>query len=257
MYLREKSGKPHVIAIDSRIVVKVNPFSELDEATNTDYIHERIPDFPAPKCLGAISVDDTTYLFMTRAEGSSLQQAWPLLSISNKISVRDQLERLLSQLRAYTVDVQETGFRIGGFVSGASIDCRRMKLGSDSSIYTEKEFNDFLCNVDDRPMDMIRSTMRSDHRIVMTHSDLHPRNIMATWDTDVWESIIQIQISAILDWEFAGWYPEHWEFVKAMHNVYYCGHPELKDWIDYIPTEVIGTYIAEYSIDNLLHSWLD
>ena len=134
-------------------------------------------------------------------------------------------------------------------------------MGSDSSIHTEEEFNDFLCNLQDRPgdtgRDMIRPAMRSDHQIAMTHSDLHPRNIMVSWDADVWGSIIQetIKISAILDWEFSGLYPEHWEFVRAMDNAYFCDHPELRDWIDYLPTQAIGTYIAEYSIYCLIDSW--
>jgi hypothetical protein len=42
---------------------------------------------------------------------------------------------------------------------------------------------------------------------VFTYGDLTPRNIMVDGNG---------QITAILDWERAGWYPEYWEFENIM-----------------------------------------
>lgn len=42
---------------------------------------------------------------------------------------------------------------------------------------------------------------------VFTHGDLTPRNILINGTG---------QISAILDWEGAGWYPDYWEFANMM-----------------------------------------
>ena len=42
---------------------------------------------------------------------------------------------------------------------------------------------------------------------VFTHGDVAPRNIMV--DSD-------FQITAILDWELAGWYPDYWEYANIM-----------------------------------------
>ena len=44
------------------------------------------------------------------------------------------------------------------------------------------------------------------HKIVFTHGDLAPRNIMISKD---------FVITGIIDWEYGGWYPEYWEYVKA------------------------------------------
>jgi hypothetical protein len=56
-----------------------------------------------------------------------------------------------------------------------------------------------------RPMcEALSLQMRTDHRIVLTHCDLTPRNIL----------IRDCQIAGLIDWEHGGWYPEYWEYVK-------------------------------------------
>ena len=45
------------------------------------------------------------------------------------------------------------------------------------------------------------------HDIVFTHGDFRPANIIVKGSL----------VTAIIDWELAGWYPEHWEFVKAYY----------------------------------------
>lgn len=44
------------------------------------------------------------------------------------------------------------------------------------------------------------------HEFVMTHNDFAPRNILVRGS----------QVVAILDWEFSGYFPEYWEFAKAL-----------------------------------------
>ena len=75
----------------------------------------------------------------------------------------------------------------------------------------ESAFNDHLVSVaepymDETTLPSIRALMRDDHRIVFTHGDLAPRNILVQGG----------KVVAIVDWEESGWYPEHWELVKAM-----------------------------------------
>ena len=106
---------------------------------------------------------------------------------------------------------------------------------------------------------MIRSAMRDDHRLVMTHGDLHPRNIMVKWETEgkdgkADETESMIRITALLYWELSGWYPEHWEFVRALSTISARGN--LSDWLEYLPTDAIGLWPVEYSVDALLDRWL-
>jgi hypothetical protein len=43
---------------------------------------------------------------------------------------------------------------------------------------------------------------------VLTHCDLVPRNIL----------VYGTRITGIIDWEFAGWYPEYWEYTNMRHE---------------------------------------
>lgn len=55
--------------------------------------------------------------------------------------------------------------------------------------------------------DIFREVM-SGHEIVMTHNDLDPRNILVRGSTVV----------VLLDWELSGYYPDYWEYAKAMRR---------------------------------------
>lgn len=75
------------------------------------------------------------------------------------------------------------------------------------------------------------------HEIVLTHSDFSPRNILVRGD----------QVVALIDWEMAGFYPEYWEYVKALY------HPDWESrWIAYGTVEtILRPYHLEHAV--LLH----
>jgi aminoglycoside phosphotransferase (APT) family kinase protein len=58
-----------------------------------------------------------------------------------------------------------------------------------------------------------------DHEIVFTHSDLAPWNILVDGG----------RVTAILDWEYAGWYPAHWEYCQALRHL-----RPMFDWPEYL-----------------------
>jgi hypothetical protein len=59
--------------------------------------------------------------------------------------------------------------------------------------------------------------------IVLTHGDLRPANIIVT-------AASPARVVAIIDWEQAGWYPDYWEYCKAMFTTSYDG--EWRGYID-------------------------
>lgn len=94
--------------------------------------------------------------------------------------------------------------------------------------------------MDETILEEIRATMRDDHGVVFTHGDLAPRNIMVSDDAS---------ITGIVDWEDAGWYPEHWELVKAL----YCTMSvKDKNWDKAVRAFVPGDYEEELHIDKSL-----
>jgi tRNA A-37 threonylcarbamoyl transferase component Bud32 len=54
-------------------------------------------------------------------------------------------------------------------------------------------------------VDMVKALPK--HKSVFTHGDIAPRNII----------VRDGKVVAILDWELSGFYPEYWEYVKALH----------------------------------------
>ncbi|CAI6341292.1 unnamed protein product [Periconia digitata] len=256
-----------VISIGHGHVVKIATSLDPNHIENTQYLTTHIPELPIPRCLGALRSGQWTYSFMSQALGVTLESVWPELSTAQKISVQEQLGNHLQLLRSQPHLKSESEVYLGSFVSGVCKDSRRMQRVSSKPVRTEADFNDFLFYAPRKTVtpwvERIRSVMRDDHRIVMTHGDLHPRNIMVILETaksstseekttQTRESVVRV--SSILDWETAGWYPEYWEFIKAMNTIGARG--PLSDWSDFLPTKAIGCFPVEYSLDHLLDQWL-
>ena len=256
-----------VIEIGPSHVVKVAMSLDPDHIDNIEYLAAHVPELPIPRCLGVLRSGQRTYLFMSRALGTTLESIWPELSTTQKISVQKQLNSSLRLLRNQTARDSESDVRLGSFVSGLCKDIRRAHRVSSGILRTEAEFNDFLLEHPNKTVTprvkMIRCCMKDNHRIVMIHGDLHPRNIMVHLEANesppTQGKVIHteekvIRVSSIIDWEVAGWYPESWEFVKAVSMIDTRG--PLSDWFDYLPTNAIGYFPMEFSIDCLLDQWL-
>lgn len=205
-----------VLSLGHTEVVKAGTSLDPDGTTNLQYINTHVPEIPTPSFLGSLTSGRRTYCFMSRANDVTLESVWPSLTITNKLSVQSQLNNLFRILRAEPAAPQQDGEgaqRIGSFTSGACKDMRRSQRASTVPIRTEAEFNDFLCYEPNRTatpwIRMIRSSMRERHRVVGTHGDLHPRNVMVAWEQ--------------------GDMREDWEFVKAVAGV--NGRGMMADWL--------------------------
>jgi thiamine kinase-like enzyme len=129
-------------------------------------------------------------------------------------------------------------------------DIRRDVRVNVAPIYSETQFNDFLL---DSPTSRaafgykswLRSILRVDHRIVFSHADFHPRNIMVVDRPDG-----MIDLSGIIDWEASGFYPEYWEQLKAMNT---RSIKDSSDWWEYLPKSILG-YDHEVVLDQVIES---
>ncbi|KAM5465351.1 hypothetical protein MauCBS54593_006597 [Microsporum audouinii] len=233
-----------VIQIDDHIVVKVGSNITLTDANITDHIQRHTSDIPVPRPLGVLSIGSMTYAFMTLIEGCPLDKVWPDLSSVEKSSIRDQLSVIIKKLRLLPLPSQY----LGGGSPPQCIDCRMWKRESPKMMETEAQFNDFLLSGNKRPgmepyVEFVRPMFREDHKIVLTHGDLHPRNIMVTKNAGG-----AVQVTGLIDWEVGGAYPEYWEFIKSLNTI----RPiRSGDWPFFLPVEGMGRYCEEYAIDCL------
>lgn len=147
---------------------------------------------------------------MEFVEGDTLHDVWGDLDDNQKDFIITQLKAYFDQLRAIKSDFI-------GSVDGTY--CEDQIFSDDRGAYgpfkNENEFRQGCTNA------MYES--RRDHwsqtvagyiralppaEIVLTHNDLHPRNII----------VRDGKVVAIIDWELAGFYPEYWEYVKAWYR---------------------------------------
>ena len=75
------------------------------------------------------------------------------------------------------------------------------------------------------------------HRICFTHADLHQSNIL----------VRDGQLAGIIDWEFSGWYPEYWEWIRIRTQSMRI-KPILALW------DAVGAFTkGEYRDERILH----
>lgn len=59
-------------------------------------------------------------------------------------------------------------------------------------------------------------------------------------------------IAALLDWEFAGWYPEYWEYVFSLRDL-----DNIFDWVtlgEHVPSLFSTRYDLEYILIQFIVS---
>ncbi|KAF2210712.1 hypothetical protein CERZMDRAFT_44756, partial [Cercospora zeae-maydis SCOH1-5] len=155
-----------------------------------------------------------TDILMDFVEGECLEEAWPNMTEGEKTSIAKQLGVIVTRMRQVTPDQRE----ISAFGSPIR-DLRRFSDYNGGPFQTEEEFNEFVVDLYQLTPSLIRSALSGslpkDSRIVLSHCDLSPRNII----------VKEGRIQALLDWEYAGWYPEYWEYVKFFDRTTSC-----QDW---------------------------
>lgn len=229
-----------VVRVNRDIVIKTCEDGDDTEVTALLHIREHSPSIPTPNLLGAVSYRGVIRIFMSYIEGCPLNEYWSSMSPNQKATVQNQVAEILAELRRLPLPSEY----LGGGSPPRCVDFRMTKRQSEAHIRNEAGFNDFLLA---NPRRRISSSylrflrdhcLRSDHRLVMTHGDFAARNIIVREVGDCME------IVGLVDWECAGAYPEHWEYVKAL-DTFSC--VEDDDWYDYLPTAAMGRYTAEWA----------
>lgn len=211
---------------------------------------------------------------MERVPGNPLHQAWRDLNDAQKKNIAMHLKIIMDELRdldqktvllppeghnAATVsgpgalDVvprihvmgeRQTGSSgdfvfsgIGSISGGPCVDTRVTSDGPFGPFNNESDFNDYLVQklsgkAPPARLKALRERMRDDHPLVLTHGNLVPQNVI----------VHRGHVSAIVDWDQAGWRPEYWERTKSLYDFW------LAEWPD-IVKDVMPSYEEEVEID--------
>lgn len=191
---------------------------------------------PVPKVYETTS----TSITMEFVEGSTLEEAWEDLSVTEATAIGEQLRDYLTQLRKIR------GSSIGSFDGGPAVDCR-MFVNEGGPFRTASEYLDFVLSNPPRtwpgaaPMhDIVRSQMRTDYDVVLTHGDLKGINILVKGS----------RITSIIDWEYAGYYPEYLEYVSALRSTTWrC--PYYAALLEIFPKRYDTEYVTDFLISRI------
>ncbi|KAM4058928.1 phosphotransferase enzyme family protein [Hirsutella rhossiliensis] len=148
---------------------------------------------------------------MAYVQGEDLEYAWSGLST-------DQIDSIFADLKQHISSLRELQPPAQGVVSSAlqnpAYDCR---IGNRFfGPMTHDEFHSLT---------------------LFAHADLSPRNIIVKGG----------RIVAILDWAFAGWYPEYWDFTRAHYNLFF----DQDRWEEYLRL-VMPCYEMELTAERIL-----
>lgn len=203
---------------------------------------------PCPEPLGFEILDnDHTAIHMSYAPGTSLDKLWETMRLVDKESIFGQLKVILEKMRALEAPPGHVG---GCATDGVIHDGRFLdNVSSGGPFVNEAAFNEWLLegffSLTPRPVqEAISQRWRKGvkgHRIVFTHTDLSPRNIM----------VKEGRITGILGWKWAGWLPEYWEYVRMVYS------SDEKDWRNNVNSMFPHPYYDELVDYVALRKWLD
>ncbi|KAF5852142.1 hypothetical protein GGP41_000883 [Bipolaris sorokiniana] len=164
---------------------------------------------------------------MKLIQGPTLRERWPELSSADKQAICTDLRAMVSSLRSLRDG--ESQKIIGTICHGAGEDICVKEMPSVRPFPSRAEFHDWLSwswrrRVPDSQSipDPWRVCLLDNGPIVFTHGDLHRGNIIVNATSPA-------KVVAIIDWQLSGWYPDYWEYCKALFTAEWG-----KEWRDYI-----------------------
>ncbi|KAH3976759.1 hypothetical protein HBI13_149890 [Parastagonospora nodorum] len=183
----------------------------------------------------------SSYILMTGLHGCGIGQRLATMTDIQLDAAAQDLKGYLAELRSIPNTINSP-FCIcnplgGGILDWRIGDSQRQQL----RFRTETEFSQFLTN--DLPFDedarrQISKAHSVKHDIVFTHADLNLRNILVDE---------MGRISGIVDWECAGWYPEHWEYTKMHFTMRVTAR-----WIADVVDQIFPGYRDELVVEDML-----
>jgi len=215
-------GTTRILLLPNQDIVKYGPRVRVEEALAIQFVNQHT-DVLAPRLRGVRVQHGTvldkdgdtgskarqTCIYMTRIPGDPLSELLLEMDESTLSQIVDEVREQVKKLRS----LQDEGY-IGSVNHGVCLDAifRPGRTGGPGPFASETAMNEFLLKNRGHsgylPIDhhLLKFMNSKTHRIVFTHADLAPRNII----------VRDGHLSGIVDWQMAGWYPEYWESVKLM-----------------------------------------
>ncbi|KAK8155102.1 kinase-like domain-containing protein [Phyllosticta citrichinensis] len=207
----------------------------------------RLRDPPVSEVTGADASGDIVSIWMDYVDGVELEEIWPDMTAEQKMDIALQLREILTVMRQQTSPM---GSKIASCGGGEVRDRRSWSIANGGPFDDEACFNEFQLDMNPSATEEGRQLVQAlqqqqlskQHRVVFTHGDLTQHNIIIKKDN--------YSIQALVDWEFAGWFPEHWEYVKFLDMA-----PKHSDWTEYARYIFPQEYLDELAMFKAVKRW--
>jgi serine/threonine protein kinase len=201
-----------VYELDGKHILKIGKGNP-NEAETMSFVRKHTT-LPVPEVINYWTHDENNYILMQKMPGETLESIWSTLSADVKRSI-------MLQLRGYVEEMRKLEF---GHIGAVNRKPTMEYLISDDAFGPLDTLDDFYkVRFSQFPLEGVFAEYAATQRIfkdvkfVLCHNDLGPYNILVKDGT----------ITAILDWELSGSYPEYWEYTR---NTFHCGYG--KEWRD-------------------------
>ncbi|CAG7965469.1 unnamed protein product [Penicillium nalgiovense] len=244
-----------VVRVKERFAVKIGYSIPPLEAENMKFVAAN-SKVPVPK-VHANFIDPETqkrYVVMDFVPGTDLQKLLPSLTPTEKTTISQRIRQAVNELRTipspgYFGNLNCTPYTDGVLstpdnnpvISGPFKDQKQMnqgileRLGQMQSPHYIRLLKE-----------MVNCTLKN-HRIVFTHGDLQPKNIIVERRGVCDNGDADFKVT-LIDWNLSGWYPEFWDFCNS---TLYC---QMKpDWLELIP-DIFDQYPVEYLMMQVVYS---
>ena len=229
-----------LVVIRDIYVVKYGPLVTENEGYALLFVEEQL-NIAAPLLYAMYRDRDTLYIIMEYVPGISLGIVWPSLTEANKYSVVRQLRCIFDQIRA----LPSPGFYSSvnqGHVPHRYFFSREKDPAVTGPFQTEEEFGRAiaLCSkimwgetnhhsfLSDYLARHLPSALRN-HLPTFTHGGFHRENILVRKVVNSVTNEEEYEVTALVDWEMAGWYPSYWEYAHIFPLLQW-----INDWPAYI-----------------------
>ncbi|KAK4198397.1 phosphotransferase enzyme family protein [Triangularia verruculosa] len=237
---RRNFAFPPVYYEELGLIVKFGPPLQITAAEGQCLwaLRRVVPEVPVPEVYGWTRDGGQNFIYMELVQGCTLAEQWDHLNPTARVDICNQLSAIIAKLRELRHSPGEFFLgHINGEPLGDTVftnECRP-PAGPFKSVAKLHDWMSWQIRAQARRHwpgkevleipDPYRSGMPDNAEVVFTHGDLHRANIIVSKNAE------SPKVLAIIDWRQSGWYPDYWEFCKAMYTAGVEG-----EWMDvYIP----------------------
>ncbi|PLB43349.1 kinase-like protein [Aspergillus steynii IBT 23096] len=199
-----------VWAIGSELILKERPDDGRKNDVKTLNYLSTITDIPTPKVVRDWSDKNGRYFVLQeQIYGQTLEEAWPSLSAPQRIAIADQvadIRKRLCKVTSTSIQTVDGGQCYPGLLF-FNLEPRG-PFHSDSELWDAIRLalrNRPKEPIPEQALENLKRRLPKCQPYVLTHCDLNLGNIM----------VKDGNVVAILDWEYAAYYPIWYEYVSA------------------------------------------